>query len=210
MKHNGKGFGIIAVILVCITITIGVIPVSGDNTLHVTGEVVIDPGPVADFSATPTEGTTPLRVRFKDQSTGTPLSYAWDFDNDGIIDSTTKNPTYIYRTAGTYTVTLTVTGAGGSDSETKFNYITVTNPVHPPVALFTQDKYLGRAPLTVKFTDRSLYNPTNYSWNFGDGNSSEEQNPRHTYTRTGLYIVRLTVSNNGGSDSTYGAVLVFR
>ncbi len=82
--------------------------------------------------------------------------------------------------------------------------------MHPPVALFTQNKYFGRAPLTVKFTDRSLYNPTRYSWNFGDGSTSGEQNPRHTYTRNGLYIVRLTVTNDGGSDTTYGAVLVFR
>ncbi len=210
MKHNIKHVAIIATMLACIIITAGIIPVSGDNTLVVTGEVVINPGPVADFTATPTDGTSPLRVRFKDQSSGKPKSWAWDFDNDGIIDSTAKNPTYIYRTAGTYSVRLTVTSNEGSDSETKFNYITVTTPVHPPVALFTQNKYFGRAPLTVKFTDRSLYNPTRYSWNFGDGSTSGEQNPRHTYTRNGLYIVRLTVTNDGGSDTTYGAVLVFR
>lgn len=82
--------------------------------------------PVAAFSATPTSGEAPLTVNFTDESTGTPLlTYAWDFNNDGTVDSTEQNPTYIYETAGTYTVKLTVTNAGGSDEEIKTGYIIV-------------------------------------------------------------------------------------
>jgi hypothetical protein len=73
-----------------------------------------------------TSGLAPLAVQFTDASTGTgPLTYAWDFDNNGVTDSASQNPTYTYPTAGTYTVNLTVTNAGGNDSEVKTNYITV-------------------------------------------------------------------------------------
>ena len=83
--------------------------------------------PVAAFSGTPTTGTAPLTVQFSGSATGTgPFTYAWDFTNDGVTDSTTQNPSHIYPSAGTYSVNLTVTGPGGSDSETKTNYITVT------------------------------------------------------------------------------------
>ena len=75
-------------------------------------------------------GTAPLSVQFTDQSTGTPpLTYAWDFNNDGITDNTTQSPTYTYTTAGNYTVNLTVSNVVGSDSELKVGYINVTAPV---------------------------------------------------------------------------------
>jgi PKD repeat protein len=85
-------------------------------------------GPVAGFSVNVTSGTAPLAVQFTDQSTGQVTSWAWDFENDGIIDSTEQDPTWIYNSAGTYTVNLTVTNAAGSDSEVKTDFITVTPP----------------------------------------------------------------------------------
>jgi hypothetical protein len=83
--------------------------------------------PVSAFSASPVSGNVPLTVSFTDASTGTgPLSYAWDFNNDGVTDSTVQNPSYTYSSAGTYTVKLTVTNAVSSDDEIKSGYITVT------------------------------------------------------------------------------------
>ncbi|MGI6486024.1 MAG: PKD domain-containing protein [Tepidanaerobacteraceae bacterium] len=83
--------------------------------------------PEAAFTAEPTSGKAPLEVSFTDKSTGTePLTYAWDFDNDGMVDSTEQNPTYTYENAGTYTVRLTVSNAAGNDEEIKTDYITVT------------------------------------------------------------------------------------
>ena len=70
--------------------------------------------PSCGFTATPTTGLAPLRVRFTDQSTGAIDKREWDFDDDGVIDSTEQNPTYTYFDFGRYTVTLTVTGPGGS------------------------------------------------------------------------------------------------
>lgn len=78
------------------------------------------PKPSAAFTANPTSDTTPLNIQFTDKSTGvTPLTYAWDFDNDGKIDSTEQNPVWTYSSSDTYHVTLTVTNAYGSDQITK-------------------------------------------------------------------------------------------
>ncbi len=83
--------------------------------------------PVAGFSANVTSGSAPLSVQFTDTSTGTaPLTYAWDFDNNGVTDSTVKNPVFTYPAAGTYTVKLKVTNSAGSNTLIKTNYITVT------------------------------------------------------------------------------------
>jgi len=79
--------------------------------------------PEAAFSADPTSGTFPLEVQFTNQSMGEITDWEWDFDNDGTVDSTEQNPSYTYETAGTYTVSLKVVGPGGSDTETKVDYV---------------------------------------------------------------------------------------
>jgi PKD repeat protein len=86
--------------------------------------------PTADFSATPTSGTAPLTVQFTDASTNAPTAWSWNF-GDGRT-SIAQSPSHTYSTAGTYTVALTVTNAGGSDTETKNGYITVS--AAPPTA----------------------------------------------------------------------------
>ena len=78
----------------------------------------------ANFTANVTYGPAPLAVRFTDTSTGGPTAWLWDF-GDGNT-STVQNPIHTYTTPGTYTVSLTVTRAGASDTETKTGYITVT------------------------------------------------------------------------------------
>ena len=82
--------------------------------------------PVANFTATPRSGGKPLQVTFTDQSTGNVSSWAWDFDNDGFIDSTEQNPSHTYPSAGHYTVSMTIIGQGGKDTEVKENYIYFT------------------------------------------------------------------------------------
>jgi len=82
--------------------------------------------PVANFTANTTSGTAPLTVQFTDISANA-TSWAWDFNNDGTVDSTEQNPAYTYSKAGIYSVNLTVSNAGGSNSEVKTEYITVTS-----------------------------------------------------------------------------------
>jgi PKD repeat protein len=86
------------------------------------------PSLVANFSATPTTGPAPLTVQFTDLSTAentTITSWKWDFDNDGTIDATTQNPSYLYNETGNYTVSLRVSDGHISDTEIKDHYITV-------------------------------------------------------------------------------------
>jgi trimeric autotransporter adhesin len=82
--------------------------------------------PTASFSAAPTSGTAPLAVSFTDSSSGNPDTWAWDFENDGTVDSAAQNPSFTYTTPGSYTVKLTVSNTAGSNSLTKTDYITVS------------------------------------------------------------------------------------
>ena len=153
--------------------------------------------PVANFTENNTNGLGPLNVQFNDQSTGDITSYAWDFNNDGTIDSTEQNPTCTFNAPGTYTVTETVTGPGGNNTYT--DHINVNYPA--PVANFTVDNTNVTEPQSVNFTDKSTGNITSYNWDFGDGTISTEQNPTHKYTTAGNYTVTETVTGLGGSDT---------
>ncbi|HKM24197.1 MAG TPA: PKD domain-containing protein, partial [Corynebacterium sp.] len=142
-----------------------------------------------------TGGTAPLIVQFTDLSTGGPTSWLWTF-GDGNT-SAAQNPVHTYTTAGTYSVNLTATNEYGSDYELKTDYITVYGPV---TAQFTATPTAGIAPLTVQFTDLSGGRPTSWAWTFGDGGTSSEQNPQHTYTTAGTHTVTLTASHPYDSD----------
>ena len=126
------------------------------------------------------------RQRFSDGQTRS-YSSTWTVPANGV--------------AGTYTVSLTVTGPGGSDSETKTGYIVVGQL--PPIADFSGTPLSGIAPLSVSFSDLSNTGGpvTSWSWDFGDSTSSTAQNPSHTYTNPGSYQVSLTATGPGGSDT---------
>lgn len=79
---------------------------------------------VADFEAGPTTGVAPLRVFFDDASTGKPISWLWNFGDENT--STEQNPIHVYPVSGTYTVRLTIEKGTQTDTETKYDYITVT------------------------------------------------------------------------------------
>ena len=177
--------------------------------------------PKADFTAEPTTAPDKTIIQFTDQSTGDITSWLWDFgDGETSID---QNPSHLYKEARTYTVSLTVTGPGGSDTETKIRFIKLFIPEKPD-ADFTREPISKDAPMTVQFIDTStcpatLANLTNgtlyfttiesaslggittWTWDFGDGATSDERNPTHTYQETGSYTVSLTVVGPGGSDT---------
>ena len=84
--------------------------------------------PSANFSATPLNGAAPLSVQFTNQTTGTaPITYAWDYYNDGVTDSTQTNPSVVLSTPGVYSIKLTATNPAGTNSIVKTSYITVTD-----------------------------------------------------------------------------------
>ena len=133
-------------------------------------------------------------------------SWSWDFDNDGTVDATTQNPSYTYQNDGNYTVVLTVSDGTLSDSETKTNYISVSQVTTQLTAEFTATPTSGYAPLSVQFTDNSTVSNTvitSWSWDFdNDGTvDATTQNPSYTYQNDGNYTVVLTVSDGTISDS---------
>ena len=92
----------------------------------------VEPAPVSNFTATPTSGLQPLEVVFTSTATGTISSYAWNVDADTDIEGTAATFTHTYTDAGTYGVTLTVTGPGGSNPKTVADMITVTSAAPTP------------------------------------------------------------------------------
>ena len=159
---------------------------------------VYPPPPVANFTANITYGQVPLTVSFTDTSTNSPTQWAWDFGDGG--NASDQNPVYTYVNAGTYTVSLNATNAGGSNITTQIGFITVLPSI--PVANFTASPTSGTVPLTVQFTDASTNSPTSWNWSFGDGNTSTLENPSYQYTYPGTFTVTLNATNAGGSNIT--------
>ena len=129
-----------------------------------------------DFTSDVTGGASPLTVQFQSISTSTAAggiqAWVWDFDNDGVPDSTGPNPTWTFTACGSYTVSHTIVDITGTHTETKVDYI-VTDIVTPG---FTNEVV---APRTVQFTDTSTPTPTSWAWDFdNDGTiDSTAQNP---------------------------------
>ncbi|AKB51075.1 Chitin binding protein [Methanosarcina barkeri str. Wiesmoor] len=178
------------------TVSLTVKNAKGKNTVTKTNYIKVITKSVAAFSATPSSGKAPLNVKFTDKSTGSPTKWKWDF-GDGS-KSFHQNPTHKYSKAGVYTVSLTVKNAKGSNTVTKTGYITVAAK---PVAAFSASPSSGKAPLKVKFTDKSTGTPAKWIWDFGDGSKSFHQNPVHKYSKKGTYSVSLTVNNAVGRNA---------
>ena len=165
--------------------------------------------PVANFSANTTSPIVGQTVTFTDLSANTPTSWNWSFSPAtvtyvGGTSSTSKNPQVQFNAGGYYTVTLTATNAGGSDGESKTNYIFA---IAPPVANFSSSTTTPFIGQTVTFTDLSVNNPTSWSWSFSPatviyvgGTSSASQNPQVQFNVAGNYNVTLTAANSAGSD----------
>ena len=156
--------------------------------------------PVANFSASPTSGCTPIVVQFTDQSTGNPTAWSWNLGNG--TTSTLQNPSTTYTVAGSYTITLTVTNSNGTNTKTSTNFI-VTSPA-PTVAFSASDTSSGCPPKTVSFNNQTIPNSpgtVNYYWDFGDGFTSNLANPTHIYTTVGNFSVTLVATNGFGCTS---------
>ncbi|MCS6928081.1 MAG: PKD domain-containing protein [Saprospiraceae bacterium] len=180
------------------TVTLTATNPCGSNT-SIKTITVVGP-PVANFTATPTSGCSPLTVQFTSTSLGNPTSYAWQFPGGTPNTSSAQNPTVTYNAPGNYDVTLTVTNPYGTHTLTKTNFIQV---IPPPTAGFS----VTTNGLAASFTNSSTH-ATSYAWNFGDGNSSTAQNPQHTYAQEGVYTVTLIATGPCGVDTFQRAVTI--
>ena len=175
--------------------------------LHVGLHHIYDPTvppvlPVSNFSTDVSSGYAPCKVQFTDLSE-IETGINWDF-GDGT-SSSDRYPTHTYSAPGIYTVNLTASNGNGVNSKT----VTIDVQAVPiyPLASFICNVTEGYAPLSVQFTDLSE-NVNGISWDFGDGASSTDKNPVHTYFATGNYTATLTVSNDNGTSSSFAIVNV--
>ena len=154
---------------------------------------IVGPAPEAYF----VNDVVNLTVHFTDSSTNNPTSWDWDFDseNPGVFISQDQHPSFSYDEEGTYRVCLTATNSNGEN--TYCRDISVSAP-EAPVADFSFVSVEGR---TIQFTDLSSNQPETWSWNFGDGETSVEQNPIHTYQSDGNFLVSLVAGNAAGGTS---------
>jgi PKD repeat protein len=180
---------------VTLYISDGIITDSLIRTGYVTTQEKIE----ADFAGLPASGKSPLTVVFEPLLDGVANSYYWDF-GDGDT-SALPNPIHTYAYQGKYDVKLITgliqDGCQQADTVIKAGFV-VVNDLE---ASFTADPAVGHPPLSVQFSDQSAGNPFSWQWDFGDGNSSTEQNPFHEFLAEGVYDVSMKVENLMGRDS---------
>jgi PKD repeat protein len=160
--------------------------------------------PQASAAASVASGEAPMSVSFSgtgSDADGTISAYSWQF-GDGHT-SAEQNPQHTYDIPGTYTATLTVTDNDGAPASASVS-IQVLAANKPPVASAGANPTSGAPPLAVAFT-ASASDPdgaiASYRWDFGDGLSSSQPNPSHTYSVAGAYTATLTVTDNGGATA---------
>lgn len=156
--------------------------------------------PTVDFATPDTLGCSPLNVQFSDSSSGSIVTWLWNFGD--TITSTLQNPTHTYNQPGFYNVSLRITTAWGCTLDVmKPAYVRAVKPL----ADFNSMPNPGCLYDSLQFNDRTFnYNIPIVSWNwdFGDGGSSLLQNPLHAYNTSGIYTVSLTVEDSLGCRDT--------
>ncbi len=139
-----------------------------------------------------------------------PDSWAWDF-GDGAT-STEQNPTHVYTEEGEYEVCLTITDTASDCESTYCSYIYVEDfSGCQAYYYYMPADSMGFDMTTLQFFDYSMGDPDTWQWDFGDGATSTEQNPVHTFAEEGTYNVCLTISNTSDtcSDTYCEEVYVF-
>ncbi len=171
-----------------------------------TVQVVINilPSPTASFVATPTAGCNALNnVLFNESSVGA-VSWNWNFGNSNFSTAQIP-PNQNYPSVGSYTVSLSVTGANGCVNTKTASIIVRPNPV---AAFSPTSTCVGSV---TSFSNLSTVTGTNainsYTWNFGDGSpTSNVQHPPHTYSTAATFTVKLIVATAFCKDSTTNTI----
>jgi len=186
------------------------------DTASTAASIAANPLPPRADAGAPAVGTTGAAVSFdgsgSDDQDGNIVTYAWDFGDGSPIDTVSgANPSYTYAAADTYTVTLTVTdddGLTGTDTTTA----SIDQANAPPTAE-AGEPYAGFVNQPVIFDGSASSDGdgdiVQYDWDFGDGNTGTGLYTSHTYVTTGVYEVRLTVTDDGGdTDESTTRVIV--
>lgn len=157
-------------------------------------QIQITPPPPKSIFQPDTMGCPPLDITFKNQSQYAD-SYIWDFD-DGTF-STEASPTHRFTISKEHHVTLTAYGLSGVDSSQQ----TIVVHTHPLAEFDAYPREARNLKQVIKFVNNSV-NASTYQWEFGDGNSSQDENPSHTYKEPGIFSVTLFAWSEHGCPDT--------
>jgi PKD repeat protein len=174
---------------------------NGDGSDSKQLAVTVGAPAVASFNSSTTDVATNQVVTFTNTSTGTSLTFLWNF-GDGLT-STLASPTHAYAAAGVFTVTLTAHNAYGPDSAAQ----TIITVGAPAVAGFGASATNVPMNQVITFTNTSTGAALTFLWDFGDGLTSTLSSPTHAYAVAGVYTVTLTAHNDYGPDSTASGVI---
>jgi PKD repeat protein len=154
-----------------------------------------------------TSGEAPLSVQFTGAGSGdAPITYSWEF-GDGT-SSRLQNPTHTYRDPGTYTATLTVADSGGEQAIQSLTVTVSPPPPEPgppppdrqPIAAPVVLAPAGTAPFRAEFVANATGGDgtLTFAWDFGDGETSTEENPAHVFQNPGRYRVQFQATDEDG------------
>jgi PKD repeat protein len=158
----------------------------------------------ANFNYLPETPKLGTEIEFRDTSQGNVVLHEWDFNNDGIIDSTEENPEHTYYIEGEFPVTLTVWNSAGLHNN--ITYTVTVKEIWEPIAVALPEYYGGNT-LRVTFEGRYSYdldgNIVSYDWDFDDGTHSASSHPTKIFPEGDRsYDVTLTVRDNEGATGT--------
>ncbi|HUP73384.1 MAG TPA: PKD domain-containing protein [Acidimicrobiales bacterium] len=161
----------------------------------------------ADFTFTSSVVNVDQLVTFTDRSTGNPTAWTWDF-GDSTFGSGAKVQK-AWETAGTYTVTLNVDNATASSRASAMIEVIKPETKVRPKADFSYSAQRVEVGVAVTFTDRSIGNPTELRWTFGDNTTQTGSVVTKSWPNAGTFIVTLTATNGEGTDTTQIPITVF-
>lgn len=168
------------------------------DTASITIQVL--PMPEMGYISSQDHGCAPHNVSFM-QTVANGVFYTWNF-GDGTPVSNQPTPMHVYERPGTYNVTLTAAAPGGCEASISTMNITV---VEKPEADFISTPWcpveLSLPNTSVAFANESRF-AESYIWDFGDGFTSIEANPSHTFNNVGEFMVTLTAINAEGCADT--------
>ncbi len=183
---------------------------NADGCSNTTSQYIQISRPVVNITAgagTLSSCTSLLTNTFGASSTDPVVSAKWDF-GDGST-STALNPTHTFKNTGSYIVTLTYTTQNGCKGTAAFTQFSLYPP--PPVSVYTSPGNLSSCttPISTTFLISSSDPLASIKWDFGDGTSSTDPSPSHTYTNTGHYAATLTYTTQSGCKGTaYSPMIV--
>ncbi len=158
-----------------------------------TSQVTIQTLPQAEFSFTQNGSCTPVTVVFENESSPNATSFAWSFPGGNPSTSSLENPSISYPNEGVFDVMLIAFSPAGSDTLLWNELISVGAA---PDAAFL----LSNVQTTVTLDNESV-GAESYLWLFGDGETSTDPNPEHTYASFGTYTISLIAMNSCGNDT---------